>query len=165
MPGFTEMPFPNILDFLGCVVGACRWLWWGLLTFLLVACGGTTETAVTPTPVPSQMPTDIVGDPVRGEALYQQRLLGWNGAPGCVTCHSLVADITLVGPSHYRLADRAANAVPDQSAAAYLWTSIVDPNAHITAGYAPGDMYGQYATELTMQEIADLVVYMLTLHE
>ncbi|MEZ4644474.1 MAG: c-type cytochrome [Chloroflexota bacterium] len=144
---------------------------WGrrflLILFLwgLAACTNAGETAVSPSPVPLSPPADVMGDAALGEKLYQQRVLGQQGAPGCITCHSLVADVVLVGPSHYGLADRAETAVSGQTGRDYLWTSIVDPNTHLTAGYTADTMYTQYAAELTTQDVADLVAYLLTLHE
>lgn len=147
-----------------------NWLWrfGGLLLLAwLVACrsGDGIATAVSPTPLPVIPPSDLTGDPARGQTLYERRVLGSGGAPGCVTCHSLAADVVLVGPSHYGLADRVAQMAPNQDAALYLWQSIVDPAAHVSEGFSASDMYGQYAIELTTQEVADLVAYMLTLRE
>lgn len=141
-----------------------RWLWGGLLVVWLVGCGANEPTAVSPTPFPLFPPPDLTGDPARGQTLYERRVLG-EGAPGCVTCHSLAPGVVLVGPSHYGLADRVAQMVPEQDAALYLWQSIVDPSAHVTQGFDAREMYAQYATQLTAQEVADLVAYMLTLNE
>lgn len=134
---------------------------WALLLILGVACRETA--AENPTPLPSLPPANLSGDPAQGETLYNQRVLGRSGAPGCVTCHSLAENVNLVGPSHYGLADRVAQEAPDQTAVTYLWQSIVEPDAHITTGFAAGVMYRKYATELTAQQVADLVAYMLTL--
>ncbi len=155
----------SAFSFSGEIMGRVWYLILGMVLLSLVACAGgdASETAVTPTPLPLLPPTDILGDPEQGETLYQQRVLGRNGAPGCVTCHSLVEDVVLVGPSHYGLAERAAQIAPDQSAEIYLWQSVVQPDAHVTEGFLADDMYGQYATELEVQQVVDLVAYMLTL--
>jgi len=132
---------------------------------LLAACTRTVET-LTPLPtVPPQPPTGITGDPERGERLYWQPIVGSNNAPGCITCHSLAEGVVLVGPSHYGLANYADDVVPGQSAEAYLWTSIINPNAHITAGFNADEMYAQYGSELSVQDVADLVAFMLTLNQ
>ncbi|MBE2199272.1 MAG: c-type cytochrome [Anaerolinea sp.] len=147
------------------MVGWGRWFLLLLFLWGLAACADAGDTAVPLPTVPAHPPAELTGDADRGEVLYQRRVLGSQGAPGCVTCHSLAPNVVLVGPSHYGLADRAAAAVPDQPAAIYLWVAIVDPNAHLTDGYEANAMYGQYAAELSAQDVADLVAYMLTLHE
>lgn len=141
-----------------------RFFWGGVLILWLVGCGAPGPTAVSPTPLPLFPPPSLTGDPVRGQTVYERRVLG-SGAPGCVTCHSLAPDVVLVGPSHFGLADRVAQMAPEQDAALYLWQSIIDPSAHVTEGFTASDMYGQYAVALTAQEVADLVAYMLTLWE
>jgi len=133
-----------------------------LLAFslVLVACGGGNDEAGQTTETGGV----IAGDAVRGEALYKNTTIGAASAPGCVTCHSLQPDVKLVGPSHAGLADRAASAVDGQSAEAYLRESIVNPDAHIVDGFSQGVMYPNYGRDLTEQEIADLVAFMLTLN-
>ena len=49
------------------------------------------------------------------------------------------------------------------SAAEFLEQSIVEPDAVITEGFSPGVMYQNYGSELTEQEIADLVAFLETL--
>jgi len=118
---------------------------------LLTACGG------------GNTPTTLTGDATRGEALFQQTTIGANNAPGCVTCHSLEAGVTLVGPSQANVGTRAATAVEGQSAEQYLHESIVNPDAHVADGFTAGVMYPNYAKDLSEQEVADLVAYLLTL--
>jgi len=127
-----------------------------LLIMFLAACGGGAD---------SEPPAadNVVGDAARGETLYKQTTIGAASAPGCVTCHSLELDVVLVGPSHAGMATRAETAVSGQSAEAYLRESIVNPNAHVTEGYTAGVMYQNYATDLSEQEISDLVAYLMTL--
>jgi hypothetical protein len=48
-------------------------------------------------------------------------------------------------------------------AADYIRQSIVEPNAHIVEGFAEGLMYQFYGTDLTEEQINDLVAYTLTL--
>jgi mono/diheme cytochrome c family protein len=122
-----------------------------LLGLLLVACGGRDDSAAS------------AGDAGRGQALYEQTILGPNAAPGCVTCHSREAGKTLVGPSHAGLATIAESAVPGKTAEEFLKESISDPNAHVTEGFAPGVMYQNYGKDLSEQEINDIVAYLLTL--
>lgn len=104
-----------------------------------------------------------VGDASQGEALYQSTVIGAASAPGCITCHSLEEGVTLVGPSHAGIGARAADVVQGLSAEAYLEQSIIDPDAHISEGYSEGAMYANYGRELSDQEIADLVAFLLSL--
>jgi cytochrome c551/c552 len=99
----------------------------------------------------------------RGKALYEKTVIGPNSAPGCITCHSLEPDKVIVGPSHAHIATVAETAVPGMSAADYLRESIVNPDAHVTAGFPAGVMYKNYGKDLTEQEINDLVAFLLTL--
>lgn len=103
------------------------------------------------------------GDAANGETLYKQPSIGENSAPGCNTCHSLDEGVVLVGPSHAGMGTRAETAVPGQSAEEYLKESIINPNAHVTEGYAQGVMYPNYGADLTEQEINDLVAFLLSL--
>jgi len=104
------------------------------------------------------------GDARRGEALAT--------AQGCVGCHIT----TNVGPAWLPAAgqpgigERAAARFTQAdytgqatSAEQYLLESIVNPNAYVVSGYAPNLMPGIYAQNLTAQDAADLIAYLLTL--
>ncbi len=122
------------------------------VSLALVACGGSDSApAVDKEPV------------AYGQELYNGTTIGAASSPGCITCHSLEEGIRIVGPSHAGLGSRAGTVVTGQSAAEYLKESIVEPDAHITEGFAPGTMYGNYANELTDEQIDALVAYLLTL--
>jgi cytochrome c551/c552 len=124
-----------------------------VLALTLVACGGSDsdDTAV------------AGGDAAAGDALYHQTVIGPASAPGCVTCHSMEPDTVIVGPSHAGVATRAETYVAGMAAEEYLRESITAPDAHIVEGFTPGVMYQNYATDLTPQEIDNLVAYLLTL--
>lgn len=126
------------------------------LSMLGVACGGSEGDS-------TSLEGEAVGDPARGEKLYNQTVIGAGSAPGCITCHSLEESVTLVGPSHFRLGTRAGEIVPGTSAEKYLKESIVNPDTQITEGFTEGGMYKNYGKELSNQEIADLVAFLLTL--
>lgn len=125
------------------------------LSFVLAACGGG----------------DSGGDAAEsgganvanGEKLFRQTVIGSASAPGCITCHSLEEGVVLVGPSHYDIAIRSEGVVPGMSVEDYIRQSIVEPNAHITEGYAEGVMYQNYGEELPAPNIDDIVAFMLTL--
>lgn len=110
------------------------------------------------------------GDPERGRQLYLQRTIGAREAPGCVTCHSLEEGRVLVGPSHARIAQRAAEVVGSENyqgsattIVEYLRESIVDPDAYVVPGFDPNLMYENYREALTEDQIEDLVAFLLTL--
>jgi len=73
------------------------------------------------------------------------------------------AGVTLVGPSHAGVAERAGSMVPGLSAEGYLRESIINPDAHVLEGFFPGIMYQEFGEDLSEQEINDLVAFMLTL--
>jgi cytochrome c553 len=133
------------------------WLWLLSLISLLffVAACSTAE----PTPEPPLEP----GNAERGEALFNQPVIGRNNAVGCISCHSMQEDTVLVGPPIAGIGTRAGSIVPGQSAEEYLRLAIVDPNAYMVPGFQSGSMYLEYGNELTAQQIEDLIAYMLTL--
>jgi len=113
----------------------------------LVACGGDTGNGG----------EGGAGDAAAGETVYSQV-----ASPACNTCHSLEPGVTLVGPSLAGIGSEAANRVSGQSAEDYIHESIVQPDAHVVEGYSPGIMPGTYGTQLSEQQISDLVAYLLT---
>ena len=124
-------------------------------TLLLVACGGGGDEEATET-------TSLADAVARGEALYKGTTIGAASAPGCVTCHSLEEGVTLVGPSHAGIGTAAASRVPGMSAEEYLHQSIVEPDAHLEDDFSPGVMYQNYGTDLTEQQINDLVAFLMS---
>lgn len=125
-----------------------------LVMMALAACGGSGAPATVPTPV---------GNAANGEKLFNSPTIGENNAPGCVTCHSLEEGVIVVGPSQAGLATRAGQRVAGQTAGEYLHNSIVNPNAYVVEGFTEGVMYQNYATDLTPEQIDDLVAYLETL--
>jgi mono/diheme cytochrome c family protein len=112
----------------------------------LAACGGDDGAA------PAE------GDPQAGETVYTEVAL-----PACSSCHSLRPGETVVGPSLAGISGIAAQRVSGKSAEAYLRESIVDPDAYMVEGFGPGIMPSTYATQLSDEQIADLVAYLMTL--
>jgi nitric oxide reductase subunit C len=110
------------------------------------------------------------GDPEAGERLYTSLTIGRADAPGCITCHSLEPGEIKVGPSHSGVARRAAEVIQQSNytgsattAEGYVRESILEPDAYVEAGFAPGVMYQAYSQTLTEGELADLVAFLLTL--
>ncbi len=122
-----------------------------LILLLICAACSSTDAASPEEALPS-------GDASRGAALFTQNI---NGAPSCNTCHTLDGS-TLVGPSLKGFATVAATRVEGMSAADYAHNSIVKPASYVVSGF-PNLMYAQYAQQLTPQQIADLIAYLLTL--
>ena len=96
---------------------------------------------------------------VDGEELFSLKAVG--PKPGCVTCHSLVPERRLVGPSLADVGARAAGRVPDTTAEEYLRQSIVDPGAHVVDGFVGTSMPNGYGDVLSEQQIAAVVDYLL----
>lgn len=84
---------------------------------------------------------------------------------GCVGCHSLEQGKRLVGPAFYNAYDAAKTQVPGMGPDEYLYQSIVDPNAHIVATYQSGLMPATFSSQLTPQEMADLLAWFKRDHQ
>lgn len=141
-------------------------IWSLLLLILLTACGSE---APATSPYASQIANNNFpsGEAANGQTMFNQRVIGSQGAPGCMTCHA--PEIVLVGPPQNDLITLATETLdnPNYTGQAttvegYLWESVVNPSVYVTEGYA-NVMYKEYADRLTEQEIADLVAYMLAL--
>jgi cytochrome c2 len=120
-----------------------------LVLVLLVGC----TTAPTPTPTPAFSSDSAEG---RGFALF-------SGKGRCATCHSLSPDTVLVGPSLAGIASRAETRESGLSAADYLEESILLPDKVKAPGFEKVQMDMTLAKALTIDEIADIVAYLLTL--
>jgi len=110
---------------------------------------------------------------LRGKALF-------NGDGGCAACHSVAAEVALVGPSLSGVPERAARIVGTPGYAGhattvrdYLRESIREPSAYL-AEAPPGRVFSaagrslmpsDYETRLTGQQVDDLVEYLMTLRE
>ncbi len=119
---------------------------------LVAACGGGGGAAA-----PAAAPG---GNADAGKALFAQATIG--SQPGCVTCHSLDAGQTIVGPSLAGIGSAAASKVSGETAEQFLHNSIVDPNAYVEGGFAEGIMPA-YKDALSAQQVNDLVAYLLSL--
>jgi len=85
----------------------------------------------------------------------------------CTACHGVDQDQTEdnrgpVGPYHGNLWETAGSTVEGMSAEEYVYTSIIDPNAHIVDGYpSPSSMPATLAEQMTEEEIQGLVAWLL----
>jgi sulfur-oxidizing protein SoxX len=121
-----------------------------IVALVLAACGGSGG--------------PVTGDPKRGEDLYNRSTLGKQSAEGCVTCHNYDASEGEEKDAPYTAgtATRAATRVPGLSAEEYIHESILSPDDYVVEGWQAGDMYADWGKDLTEQQIADLVSYLLT---
>ena len=88
-----------------------------------------------------------------GKKLFAETVIGTQA--GCSTCHSLNAGETIVGPS-------LAGIGSDEDAA-YIRESILDPNAVLVEGFPPDTMPNVWGTELSGEQVDQLVAYLQTL--
>lgn len=104
------------------------------------------------------------GDPVNGEAL--------GISLGCTACHvaAQIGPAWLAQDGQPGVGSRAEQRFqdPEYSGNAttpeqYLFESIVNPNDYIVSGYAANIMPNNYASQLTDQDMADLIAYLLSL--
>ncbi len=118
----------------------------GLLAVVVAGCGGgggekkgagTQPTTTTP----------VGGDLEKGKQIFM--------AQGCGGCHALSAAGTngTTGPD--------LDEVLKGKDAAFIRESIVDPDAQITEGFAPGLMPKDYGEKLSDQELNKLVAFLL----
>ncbi len=115
------------------------------LLLLLVACGGTAESApAEPTLSPQQ---------TQGKLVFSQN---------CGSCHSTDANTIIVGPSLDGIASRAPQRVTNQDAQTYLLTSILRPSDHLVEGF-DNVMPENFGKKLTGEELDAVVAYLLTL--
>ncbi len=130
-----------------------------------------TSTA-TPEPTPTLEPTAqtvsspidrlvAVRDPQNGKLLFETFQEAANYA--CSTCHSATSEDKLVGPGLLNIKDRAPTRIEGQSAAEYLYNSIIDTNAYIVEGFDAELMPKNWPDIYSNIEIFDIVAYLLTL--
>ena len=103
------------------------------------------------------------GDEKSGEDLFGKAILGDRMAPGCTTCHSLEIDKTLVGPSLAGIGKTAQTNPGGKKAFDFLVESIINPDVTLANRFEAGIMYQDFRNDLTEQQIADLVAYLLSL--
>ena len=103
---------------------------------------------------PAEFASLPTGDAAAGEQLF-------TGPGGCSACHSLDADVRIVGPSLFDISTRAAARKTDYTAEMYIYESITNPNAYVVDGF-PGLMPAEYAKRFSDQQFADLIAFLMT---
>lgn len=124
-----------------------------------------TQSLATAAPVTDAVGTDVnvelpQGDAANGDLLFHSK--GAGGKFPCSACHSLQQGQTLVGPSLYGIADTAATRKEGYSAEKYIHESVVEPNAYVVESFTPGIMPQTFGTQVTKQELADIIAYLMT---
>lgn len=97
------------------------------------------------------------GDAASGAVLFTQQV---NGTPACNTCHTLDGS-TLVGPSLQGIGERAGGQIDGLGSGDYVLQSITQPAAFLVSGFS-NLMYGQYREQLSGQQLADVIAYVLS---
>ncbi|HNN14285.1 MAG TPA: cytochrome c [Anaerolineales bacterium] len=115
-----------------------------LLTLALAACGSGALVEPTPTPDPFI---------VQGQQVFNAR---------CATCHALVPDTIIIGPSLSGVASRARERMPGVTAEEYLQLSVLRPGDYVVEGFN-NVMLTNFAKELTGEELDALVAFLMTL--
>jgi cytochrome c oxidase subunit 2 len=112
---------------------------------LLAGCGG--EKTVSPTgSVEGTLPKAAKGNPAAGKKVFDD-----NGCGGCHTFKAAGAN-GKIGPN--------LDDVLKGKDAEFVKTSITDPNAEIASGFQPNIMPQNYGSQLSSQQIADLVAFL-----
>lgn len=125
---------------------------------------------IEPTPVPPKL-AELTEDEIYAglEPDVQQAILNADPANGetialtfgCIGCHALDPNEVKTGPTWHNVGDIAIVRVPGESAAQYLYQSIVAPNAFVTPGYPSNVMPANFTETMTPEQIADMVAYLL----
>ena len=115
-----------------------------LVIFVISACSAGASVPPTPTPDP------LV---VQGQQVFNAR---------CATCHALVPDTIIIGPSLAGVATRAETRVEGLTADEYIQLSILRPGDYIVEGFS-NVMITNFAKELTNEDMNALVAFLLTL--
>jgi mono/diheme cytochrome c family protein len=113
------------------------------------------------------------GDATHGEQLFAQKvkLASGTNAP-CQACHSLVPGEVKTGPSLAGVASRAGSREPGKTADQYVRESIQQPSIYIvsddpahnfTAANGKSLMPDGLANQMSPQDLADMIAYLLTL--
>ncbi len=113
---------------------------------------------LTPDQITAGLPDDLAAalasaDPTQGTNIAT--------ANGCIGCHSLDPAATMTGPTWHNVGDHAIIRVAGESPAEYIHQSIVNPAAFVVPDYPAGIMPATYGDQLSTQELADLIAYLL----
>lgn len=106
----------------------------------------------------------VIGDSFRGNLLYNGMEPSLDGSPlGCAGCHEGAAAPLTEGT--FTRVDEQRLLLPqfaDYTVERYLVESIVHPELYVVEGYAPGLMPTFYGQRLDIQDMADILAYLLS---
>jgi cytochrome c553 len=111
---------------------------------------------VTPNPNAPAFASDVeagvaAADPAKGQTLFNTY--------GCVACHG---NENGTAPYVVGLGTRAATRRPNYSAAAYIYESIIEPNAFVVQDYPTGLMMQNFKSIIPDDQLYNLVAWLLT---
>lgn len=115
-----------------------------LIALALSACSAMAKAEPTPTPDPLVL---------QGQQVFNAK---------CATCHALVPDTIIIGPSLNGIATRADTRVEGVNAEEYIQLSILRPGDYVVEGFN-NVMITNFAKELTNEDMNALVAFLLTL--
>ncbi len=115
-----------------------------LVVLSVTACSMGAPVPPTPTPDP------LV---VQGQQVFNAR---------CATCHAIVPDTIIIGPSLAGVATRAETRVKGQTAEEYLQLSVLRPGDYVVEGFTD-IMITNFSKELTNEDMNALMAFLLTL--
>ncbi len=115
-----------------------------LIALALSACSAMAKAEPTPTPDPLVL---------QGQQVFNAK---------CATCHALVPDTIIIGPSLNGIATRAETRVEGVNAEEYIQLSILRPGDYVVEGFN-NVMITNFAKELTNEDMNALVAFLLTL--
>lgn len=115
-----------------------------LIALALSACSAMSPAEPTPTPDPLVL---------QGQQVFNAK---------CATCHALVPDTIIIGPSLNGIATRAETRVDGQTADEYIQLSILRPGDYLVEGFN-NVMITNFSKELTNEDMNALVAFLLTL--
>ncbi len=119
-----------------------------------------------PTATPILSPIDrmvAARNPENGKILFETFQEEAGSGYSCSNCHLADSEKTNLGPGLLNIRQRAATRVEGQSAAEYIYESIVDTEAYSVEGFDPELMPWNWARIYSDLEIFDIVAYLLTL--
>jgi len=127
------------------------------LALVAAACGGSSDDSTDST---VSSGSDAVA---AGQAIFESTTIGTS--PGCVTCHSVEPGKVIVGPSLAGIAPDAAGDAEEEgiSTEEMLKVMITDPEAEVVEGFPANTMPKDFATQLSEQELDQLIAYLMTL--
>ena len=128
----------------------------------------TPEPTLTPEPTATEVLSPLdrmvsMRDPQKGAILFETFQETAGTGYSCANCHSQTSEEKLLGPGLLNIKSRALTRVEGQSAAEYIYNSIVNPREIVVEDYDPELMPDNWSEIYTNLEIFDIVAYLLTL--